>query len=115
MLAPMRQRTIVILVTAFVVSLPMVNVAWSRVRLAGDAAEILADFGPETEQANQIPVHLGYVIFLCPNSKAPVCAASQPPLLFPFGTWVLNNDGRIVWVSSAQLEELRRAAPEVCG
>ena len=105
----MRQRTIVILITAMVVSLPLVSVAWSRARLSGDAPKLLADSTADIR--SQQMLGCDYNIILWPNKRAPVCAASEPPLLFPFGTWVLNQDGSIVWVTSAQLEELRDAAP----
>ena len=52
-----------------------------------------------------------HVIVIFPpsaNKNTKLRAVIKSPILFPLGTWVMNDKGEIKWISNAEIEQLKK-------
>src|SRR4051812_49181403 len=84
-----------------VVCVPVGSALVSRARLSSVRQDVLA----APSDAMGI---LADGIGLFPRSTSRIRAVIRKPVLFPFGTWAMNDDGTIHWVTDAELEWMKK-------
>ena len=99
----MQQRTLVIIITLVIlISLPVGSVLWTRHRLAAAASQIMALAPGKFGRIADDIAAFGY------DPKSKYRGLISKPFLFPFGSWALTNDGNIVWLTNADIEEMKK-------
>ena len=83
------------------VLLPTTNVLLSRKWLADHRAEILA-LPPDGRK------NFSNGVWAVHEYEEGLKAFVQKPKLWPFGTWALHKDGRILWLTNGDIELLKR-------